>query len=290
MKKQTQPHDVLPQSPRPAPGQTPCLSAATTGEKIVLSASRRTDLVSCYPQYLIERLEQYPPENVHTLVLWTKNPTPLLHETRLRQTLLRYAQLFIHLTITGLGGSVLEPKIPPWESIVGMIPDLIELTGDARRISWRFDPLIRVKTPDGILTNSTLFHLLAEKISDLGITTCRISWVAEYKKVIRRIAGKGYTLLSWSEQEKMEQAARFEKEAAACGIALHYCAMQEFPRSRCIDSELLSSLHPRGEQCSVRKSKGQRTLCGCTESIDIGWYSLKCTNGCLYCYAEPLVV
>ncbi len=41
---------------------------------VVLSASRRTDLVGCYPEYLIEKLKAYPPEKVHTIVIWTKNP------------------------------------------------------------------------------------------------------------------------------------------------------------------------------------------------------------------------
>ena len=43
-------------------------------EPLVISASRRTDLVGCYPEALVERLHEFPSESVHSLVIWTKNP------------------------------------------------------------------------------------------------------------------------------------------------------------------------------------------------------------------------
>lgn len=261
-----------------------------TPEKVVISASRRTDLVSCYPQQLIERLVQYPPQKVHTVVIWTKNPENALKQGKLREILERYDQLYIHLTITGLGGTVLEPGIPPWQKVVAMLPDLIGLVKDPRRITWRFDPLVRVKYADTLMTNSNMFHMLAEKIMRFGIDTCRISWVEPYRKVLCRLQKRGFLLLPWSDQEKKEQAAHLEWEAARLGIKILYCSVQGFPRSRCIDGGLLSILHPAGELCSQKKAKGQRPMCGCTESIDIGWYSMKCKSGCLYCYAEPMEV
>ena len=74
--------------------------------------------------------------------------------------------------------------------------------------------------------------------------------------------------------------------AASMGVTLHACCVPGLPRSRCVDGELLSRLHPKGYPCSKRRAKGQRPLCGCTESFDIGWYK-PCPTGCLYCYANP---
>ncbi|MCX8042893.1 MAG: DUF1848 domain-containing protein [Desulfobacterota bacterium] len=264
-------------------------SVTASSEKVVLSASRRTDLVSCYPEHLARQLENYPPETVHTIVIWTKNPEQALRPGPLRTALERYQQLYVHLTITGLGGSVLEPGIPPWQDVAAMLPQLIELTKSPHRISWRFDPLVRVQTEQGVITNSFMFSCIAKTIHDYGITTCRVSWVEPYPKVLRRMEKKGYLLVPWSEQEKKEQAVRLEQEAQQFGMRMFYCSVPGFPRSRCIDGELFSRLHPHGAQCSLKKAKGQRTLCGCTESIDIGWYSLKCKHGCLYCYAEPFI-
>ncbi|MBI4495717.1 MAG: DUF1848 family protein, partial [Deltaproteobacteria bacterium] len=71
------------------------------------------------------------------------------------------------------------------------------------------------------------------------------------------------------------------------GIDLQFCSMEGFPISRCIDGGRLSEIHPERLPASTRKAGGQRPLCGCTRSLDIGWYSLACHHECLYCYARP---
>jgi hypothetical protein len=255
----------------------------------VLSASRRTDLVSAYPDSLCDRLQDYPPDRVHSLVIWTKNPRNLFEHDRLRECLAGYAQRYVHLTITGLGASVLEPGIPPWAEVAAMLPQLIDFAGGPQRVSWRFDPIVRVRQQGRVITNSELFPELAAVIGPLGIPTCRTSWVEPYRKVVRRMERRGFTLLVHAPQERRDQAACLQETAAAHGIEMLFCSMEGFARSRCIDGALLNRLHPGGRICSERRATGQRRLCGCTESIDIGWYSLKCASGCLYCYAEPLV-
>ena len=92
----------------------------------VLSASRRTDLVACYPEFLIEKLCDYPPEQVHSLVIWTKNPQNMIAPGALRDTLERYSQLYVHLTMM-LGGTVLEPHFRQWKTVQEMAPPLIAL-------------------------------------------------------------------------------------------------------------------------------------------------------------------
>jgi hypothetical protein len=254
---------------------------------VVLSASRRTDLAGCYPEYLIEKLKAYPPEKVHTIVIWTKNPYNLLYHQNLREVLTTYSQLYLHLTITGLGSTILEPNIPPWQDVAAMLPQLVKLAESPERISWRFDPIISADNSSGLLNNLPLFSLIAESVKKCGIITCRTSWASPYKKVLQRMKKKGFVLKIPSCEEKMMQAQQMEKILSSLDMKLCYCSMEGFERSSCIDGSLLAKLHPEGLLCSVKKAKGQRTLCGCTESIDIGWYTLKCGHGCLYCYAEP---
>src|SRR5512138_2978599 len=105
-------------------------------EPLVLSASRRTDLVGCHPEMLIERLREHPPDRVHTVVLWTKNPRNLAAHERLREALSQYGQIFIHLTITGMGGGVFEPQIPPWEETAGLLGNVIEAAKSPERVCW----------------------------------------------------------------------------------------------------------------------------------------------------------
>jgi len=258
-------------------------------ELLVLSASRRTDLVACFPDFLMEKLKNYPPERVHSIVIWTKNPENMLCNKRLHDTLARYRQLYVHLTITGLGASMLEPRIPPWQEVAGMLAGLVEGVGDARRISWRFDPIIRAEANGVLLSNIELFSSIIPAVSRAGIPWCRTSWVEPYAKVQRRCAKRGVELSLHSPEERREHARELSRIAGQHGMEVHFCAMNDFPRSRCIDGELLSRLHPDGLSCSLARAKGQRPLCGCTQSVDIGWYSQKCPHGCLYCYASPLV-
>ena len=256
---------------------------------VVISASRRTDLAGCYPDYLIEKLPAYPPEKVHTIVIWTKNPENMIRHHALREALSQYAQIYVQLTITGLGGSALEPGIPGWERVVEMVPELVQLVKGPERISWRFDPIITAEDGNKQIENYSLFPVIAERIAGYGITLCRTSWAAAYKKVVRRMQKKGFALRTYAPEEQAAQAREMEKVAGSLGVKMFYCSMEGFERSRCIDGALLSKLHPAGLPCSTKRAKGQRPTCGCTESIDIGWYSLKCAHGCLYCYAEPRI-
>lgn len=257
-------------------------------ESLVISASRRTDLVSCYPDYLIEKLKEYPPEKVHTIVIWTKNPANMIAPGLLNKCLAAYRQLYVHLTITGLGGSILEPHIPEWQSVAGMIPEILALVECPERISWRFDPIVSAEACGTTISNFDLFPLLAARIQHYKITSCRTSWVEPYKKVLRRLEKKGLRINISSPEERAAQAGKLKEIAAAHGMNIHFCSIDGLPSSQCIDGSLLGKHHPDKAECSVKKARGQRKLCGCTESRDIGWYSLKCRNGCLYCYAEPL--
>ena len=261
----------------------------TQSPALVVSASRRTDLVACHAEYFIEKLKTYPPEKVHTLVIWTKNPQNMITPGKLKEVLSSYSQLYVHLTITGLGNTILEPNIPEWKNAVKMLPNLVELVKGPERITWRFDPLIAVIKEGTKISNFALFAEIAEQIKKNRITSCKTSWVEPYKKVTRRLDKKNIKLNILSTEERQLQAKKLEVSAEKSGISISYCSMAGYSRSQCINGKLLNSLHPNGFLCSEKRAKGQRRLCGCTESIDIGWYSLKCNNGCLYCYAEPLI-
>ena len=97
----------------------------------IISASRRTELVGHYPDHLLRRLRDLGPDTIHTLVIWTKDPTNLLHHRPLREALSSVGQLFVHWTITGLGGTFLEPNVPPPDD---QLAARIAVTRDLRSI------------------------------------------------------------------------------------------------------------------------------------------------------------
>jgi hypothetical protein len=253
----------------------------------VISASRRTDLVGCYPGVLAETLKKHPPQTVHTVVIWSKNPAPMLDIARLRKILECYEQIYLHLTITGLGGSVLEPGIPHQEKILERLPELVDMLKGPERISWRFDPIIHLKQGGKSICNLDRFGSLAREIASFGIKTCRISWMEPYGKVIGRLKKNGYITGNPSLKQRQREFQTLYKWADELDIKLNVCAIEGFDCSSCIDGELFQRLHPRQKKCSQHRAQNQRKLCGCTESLDIGWYSQYCHHHCLYCYANP---
>lgn len=261
-----------------------------SGNKLkVISASRRIDMVGCYPNEFVETLEKKcPPEKVHTLVIWTKNPANLFTHKQLSKKIKQYCQLFIHFTITGMGGTILEPKVPKTDKALQFLPQLIALTGTPKRIRFRFDPIVHLILPDGNrYTNLGIFSILAPKISSLNINDVSISWMSEYKKVISRLARSKISTYKIPPQDIKNEIQYILEIADKYHIQIHGCCVPGLPQSRCIDGQLLSELHPFGNICSTNRAKGQRKSCGCTESWDIGWY-YKCLHGCLYCYANPV--
>jgi hypothetical protein len=256
----------------------------------VISASRRVDLVGGYPDLFADLLDRKAPPRqgeVHTLVIWTKSPGNLLFHPRLSGKMREYESLFLHLTVTGMGGSLLERRIPPTGEVLGLLPDLVGLVGGPERIRLRFDPIVHLRMPDGsTYSNVGMFEEILRPAAKLGIKDVTISWMDEYRKVLTHLGRKGIVPRTPPDELKKKELAALLEIARKYGARLHGCCEPIMERSRCIDGELLSALHPRGLHCSTKKAAGQRELCGCTESYDIGAYRL-CPHGCLYCYANP---
>lgn len=259
-----------------------------TQRKQVLSASRRTELLGHYPDVFAARLEEIGAARVHSVVVWSKDPRHLLSHARLREALRGVGQLFLQWTVTGLGGTLLEPDVPAAEEQCALLPEMVSFLGDSRRLHWRYDPLIAVRRGGERVSNLdlSLFRQLAEAFARHGVPAVHTSFATAYPKVLRRMQAAGVEL------ERPDPAARarvlegMEAAAGALGLRLIACCEPGRPVGRCIDGALLSALHPEGEPCRTDRPRGQRERCGCTASLDIGHY-LPCPNRCLYCYAHP---
>ncbi|RJP23559.1 MAG: DUF1848 family protein [Candidatus Abyssobacteria bacterium SURF_5] len=263
---------------------------ARTPLKRVISASRRIDMVAGFPDQLAALLEEKcPPEETHTVVLWTKNPSNLLEHDVLRRTLGRYA-LYLHFTITGLGSTLLEPNVPPARQMLGLLGPLVDFIGSPQRIRIRFDPIVHLQADDGrTYCNLDKFEEIAAAAAELGILTFSISWMCAYRKMVSRLRRNGLSEMPLSREERDQEYRHLLNLSSRYNIKLNCCSVPGLPVSRCIDGELLAELHPERLPCSTAKAKDQRADCGCTESFDIGWYH-HCPHGCIYCYANPAKV
>lgn len=278
--------------------------------KTVISASRRTDLVSFFPDWLASAVKREKalvlgpsrrsqevdlrPETVHTFVLWSKNfENFIANRYHLRDELSKYDQLYFHFTITGLGGTVIEKRVPPPDVAFAQLEMLAELAGQPELISLRFDPIVYWEEGGEVRSNLQFFEALAPRASHLGIKTVRLSFAQWYTKATRRALRRGFPYIDPPLEAKREAARKLVEAARTHGLDLFSCSqdwLAEVPGitpSSCIDGRLLQSLHPRGEPASLKKDKTQRQECRCTESVDIGSYTQSCPHSCIYCYANP---
>lgn len=268
---------------------------------IVVSASRRTELVGLRPNWLVNALQRFErryKRNIHSVVLWTKDPTNIYEHKELREELSKY-NLLVHFTLTGLGGTRIEPTVPEPEVLVDRLPKLLEFLKDPRRLRWRFDPIITLQKEDGdYWLSSVLFEPLAQEISKLGVNNCYFSFCSMYPKIARRgLEESGIKMVMPSVEEQLEVVEQMKNTASPLGITLYSCVqpllegVRGITPARCIDAELLTDLHPQKIPADQSRDKTQskyRETCYCTESRDIGAY-LPCGHGCVYCYAEAAV-
>lgn len=252
--------------------------------KKVITMSRRTDMRWFAGKMTRVLEEKYPPEKVHTVVCITKFPGCIYNESY-AGVLKKYDHVFAHVTITGLGGTPLEPNVPGWRDATEKLPGLVDFLGSPERLRLRIDPLVAVKKDGMLISNIPVAEQIIDHAAQIGIRSFITSFMEEYPRVKRRLAGHGYEIITLSQGQRIKVIERLAREAQKRGGVLHTCAVPGFAGSKCIDGALLQELHPFKESCSREKASGQRELCGCTKSVDIGWYNMRCRSGCLYCYA-----
>ena len=267
-------------------------------QPVVISASRRTELVALRPDWLVNALKTFKGD-IHSVVLWTKDPTNIYAHQELRKELEKH-NVSVHLTITGLGGTRIEPTVPKPEAILEKLPDLLEFLGDTRRLRWRFDPIVTLKKEDGSnWSSSVFFEPLAKEMARLGADNCYFSFCKVYPKIRRRkLRESGIHIVEPTIDDQISVVNQMKETASSFGITLYSCAqpilenIEGIVPAKCIDGKLLAELHPQKLQASLERDKGQskyRPACYCTESKDIGSY-FPCGHGCSYCYAEAAIL
>ncbi len=276
--------------------------------KLILSASRRTDIPAFYLDWFKNAVHKgrleisnpfYPerkrtveltPESVSWIVFWSRSYSKFL---RSKDFFSAY-NLFFHFTI--LPKTELEKAAIPAKTALIQMESLVNHYSP-ERIIWRYDPLVFWQEAGKSFSNHDLkqFELLCREIGAMGVKRCYTSFVFPYKKVSARFARKFSSAKiydpDFSEQEKilneMANTAKFY------GLTIYSCCndallkIKGIEKGRCIDGSLLNSLS--AETVVSRAKAPTRKDCGCTKSIDIGDYRRQpCSFGCIYCYANPL--
>ena len=283
--------------------------------KIIISASRRTDIPAFYMPWFMRQIKRgsfevtnpfnqlvsfvpATPDKVHTIAFWSKNYGLFLNKNYGEQLINKGYHLFFNFTINS-DCIDLEPNVPPLIERLAQLEQLGQRFGPDT-INWRFDPLCFFKTGEGKLgDNLADFSNVAAKAAEYGILRCITSFMDHYPKIRKRLSTRpGFEFIDPSIEKKIEIISRLEKELAATEIGLSVCCEKDLlealpprssvTRSACIPGILIQELF--GGRISLKKDAGQRVKagCGCTKSTDIGSYRMQpCYHNCLFCYANP---
>jgi hypothetical protein len=255
----------------------------------IISASRRTDLPGYHADECAGRLLRLR-RPVHSVFFWTRYPAALVRPGPLAEVLRALPNPFVHLTLTGLGGTALEPRVPPTrEALAALDPLITALRGQPERVLWRFDPVLR----EWMSLES--FTLLAGELAARGIRTCIFSFPSALSlKGPLDLQYQRFGIQRWPRAEKRERALRMAEVAARHGLSLEICNQPQVVAdcagavkpAACISAERAQRFHPRAVPLALPKDPGQRRNCNCSLSHDIGRYQDRCRSGCAYCYSS----
>jgi len=286
--------------------------------KIVISASRRTDIPAFYLPWFMAQVERgffevinpfnrqvsmvaVSPNRVHTFVFWSKNFGPFLDGGVGEALQQKGYHLFFNFTVNS-AVPLLEPKVPLLEERLEQLQELCRRFGH-RAVNWRFDPICFYTTADGMIENNLAdFSRIASVAARCGVERCITSFMDDYVKIRRRIARKsGCSFLYPDPADQRLIVLKMAEELAEKEMALFLCCekdlLDSLPAgsgirgSSCIPNDFLVELY--GGNVSNKKDSGQRVTsgCGCKVSVDIGSYqSQPCHHSCLFCYANPATI
>ncbi|NIM20530.1 MAG: DUF1848 family protein [Candidatus Latescibacteria bacterium] len=294
-------------------------------EKFVISASRTKDLVRVSPGRLAEILNGNVParfglgmkpqllqlESIGALVIWTKDPANMMIHPLLHEVLERYVEdhggiIILNLTVTGLGGSALEPGLPTVDSVRNATEAVVdrELVRP-EGIILRFDPLVRALLPGGILLGNIsieVFNDVLEAFYPMGIARIKTSLVDDrYAHVPERIGRLGFMLdlpdTEWLEGFYEEMASQCRRFGARLDICCHPESFVTGETNGCVDGRMINELLEDARASwrvttTLHNDIGrQRPTCRCTYSRDIGYSPgfktcFKNHGACIYCYSQ----
>ncbi len=284
-------------------------------QKIVISASRRTDIPAFYMSWFMEAIDQgcftvvnpfngqrkkviATPDQVHTVVFWSKNFGPFLKHNYGQSLIDRGYHLYFNFTINS-DDPILEPNVPALQVRLMQLTELCMQFG-AESVTWRLDPICYYQNTKGpTVTNLKDFHEIAACAHQLNVKRCITSFMDHYRKIYQRLKARPhFAFVDPPLETKINTLLALNDQLAAMQIQLLTCCEKEIQAalpsdasiypSACIPNDLLQQFY--GGSLILKKDRGQRLSqgCGCQLSVDIGSYRWHpCYHNCLFCYANP---
>ena len=250
-------------------------------------------------------------KNCKVVVFWTKNPKPILPYLHILDEMdIHY---YFQVTLNDYANEGFEPNVPSVDERVETFKLLSDKIGK-ERIIWRFDPLIITPSisPRELLTR--IWHIGNKLKSYTDKLVFSFVDVKAYRKedVENAEANHAQRIEIVQGLQKIQEAWHnqgWDITMATCAedIDLKSYGIEH---NRCIDGELMKHIFAEDKELVYYlhtlkwperdifgrlplippkekniKDTGQRKVCGCMVSKDIGMYN-TCRHFCVYCYAN----
>lgn len=260
-------------------------------------------------------------EQTRFIVFWSKNPRPLIPYLKRLQE--RNIGCYIQFSLNDYTAEGLERGVPSVDSRIETFKELVGILGKGSVI-WRFDPLILTDkiSIDNLISK---IEYIGDKLQGYTEKLVfSFVDIAVYRKVESNLRKGGVNYIEWTSAYMNEFAKKLSALNRKWGYELATCGekidIEQFgiKHNKCVDDDLIIRLAhhddvlmqhlgvsieedglfgdiPEGalelgeRKYAVKKKcvkdKGQRALCGCIASKDIGEYN-TCVHQCEYCYAN----
>lgn len=197
------------------------------------------------------------------------------------------SKMIFHVTCTGMGGTTIEPNIPPYLWQLEQARMLHKMGVDMERIVIRIDPI--VPTLKGLETARKVFEAAYRK----GFRRFRISLLDCYPHVRQRFAEHHIPAPYGSEHftplnkmfEDADAMVKLLKENYP-DICIESCAepnLKETEKTGCVSKKDLQLLGLCLEDVDQTGYQRKNCLC-CSAKTELLTEKKQCPYGCLYCY------
>ncbi len=177
----------------------------------------------------------------------------------------------VHATITGYGGSILEPNVKMWKWSAGQFSKLVNIIGK-NRVVLRIDPIV----PNDTVTSFLVYNALSKYN-----TKVRISFLDNYPHVRARFIKVGLQPLPYNFHAPLDLRKHIYEQFNNKNIEV--CGEPGFDSVGCVSEKDLKIL---GIEVPKNVKRGfQRLECSCLSvKHEIFTERKRCPNECLYCY------
>ena len=193
-------------------------------------------------------------------------------------------KIILHLTVTGMGGSLIEPFVPKYEETFVKTQKLIDNGFPIEHIVLRVDPI--VPTNKGVETATSVIR----HFGGLGIKRIRISFLDNYKHVRERFKDIGVELYGGNFHASLDDRLKalnvIEECAKECGFeSVEACGEPGIKSISCLSQKDIDILGLTDEITLIGSAE-QRKSCSCpaNKSELLKVKPKQCENKCIYCY------